>query len=216
MRFVVISDTHCEHEHLAVPAGDVLVHAGDVASRGDQSELERFLSWFAQLPHAHKLLVAGNHDRFAEQKPEQFLELVPKGVTYLRDSGVTIEGIRFWGSPMTPRFYHWAFMADIGPELSAYWQLIPDATDILITHGPPRGIMDTVMHDGHLTHTGCPDLLAAVWRCQPAYHLFGHIHEGYGQAMTNGIRFINASNMNERYQLKNPAVVFDYSAQASV
>lgn len=211
MRIVVISDTHGAHAELHVPVADVLIHAGDVASHGDRHEIEDFLLWFGQLDARHKIFVAGNHDRFIEAEPELFRRLLPASVQYLQDSGTVIDGVRFWGCPMTPSFYDWAFMADIGPALGAHWQLIPTDINILITHGPPYGILDEVMYEGAMEKAGCPDLLETVVRLQPDYHLFGHIHEGYGQFRHAGVEFINASCMNERYQLTNTATVIDYN-----
>lgn len=212
MRIVVISDTHGKHENVALPDGDVLIHAGDVSSHGDRREIERFVQWYADLPHPHKILVAGNHDHFIEQEPAEFQSILPAAITYLQDSGIQIDGVNFWGSPMTPKFFDWAFMAEIGPELNTHWDKIPADTDILITHGPPLGVMDEVFHDGALTAAGCPNLLAKIKELAPAYHLFGHIHEGYGQQDIDTTRFINVSTMNEHYEIQNAPVVFEYTA----
>lgn len=211
MRFVVISDTHGKHEEVSVPAGDILIHCGDISSHGDRAEVERFLQWYSALPHKHKILVAGNHDHFIEKEPAEFQSVLPSSITYLQDEGVELEGVFIWGCPMTPKFYDWAFMADIGPELNVYWEKIPKNTDVLITHGPPFGIMDEVNHDGVLTPAGCPNLRTKIAELRPAYHLFGHIHECYGQQDHDETRCINTSTMNEHYEIHNDPVVFDYS-----
>jgi len=210
MRIVVISDTHGAHEELELPAADVLIHAGDVASHGEKKEIEDFLTWFEKQDATHKIFVAGNHDRFIEEQPEQFRLLLPDSIVYLQDSGTVIDGVRFWGSPMTPRFFDWAFMADLGPELRAHWDLIPAETDVLITHGPPSGLLDGVLYQGAIESAGCPDLLATIVRLQPDYHLFGHIHEGYGRTEHAGVQFINACCMDAQYKLTNAATIFDF------
>ncbi len=206
MRLVLISDTHRRHKDLVLPEGDVLVHAGDLTERGTLHEVADALAWFSQQPHPHKVCIAGNHDFYFEEQPRLARRLVPRGVTYLQDSGVTIEGVRFWGSPVTPWFMDWAFNrhpAGIG----AYWSRIPGGTDVLITHGPPRGVLDKLDHaDGHV---GCPQLLERVQKIQPKVHVFGHIHEGYGQVEVGGTRFVNASTCDVRYQPKNAPVVVD-------
>ena len=100
MRLVILSDTHGLHGFISsVPDGDVLIHAGDMTGRGTLEELEGLLGWFGALPHQHKLLVAGNHDWMFERRPTVVEGLIPTGVTYLRDTGVSIAGINFWGSP---------------------------------------------------------------------------------------------------------------------
>lgn len=52
-----------------------------------------------------------------------------------------------------------------------------DSLDVVITHGPPKGILDRT-EDGN--RTGCLDLLTAVSKDRPLMHCFGHIHEGWG------------------------------------
>ena len=124
-------------------------------------------------------------------------------ITYLNDSGVTIEGIKFWGSPVTPWFHNWAFNR-VGEEITKHWDLIPADTDVLITHGPPKGILDETVH-GRL-HVGCGHLLKKVLEIKPKVHVFGHIHEARGVHEEAGIKFINASCVDLRYELyyENP------------
>jgi len=117
MRLVCISDTHGDHEAVSLPAGDVLVHSGDVTAHGTESDLTGFLEWFGRQNFAHKIFVAGNHDTWLESEPEKTQEMAnAAGVTWLNDSGIEINGFRFWGSPITPRFLDWAFMRDPGSD----------------------------------------------------------------------------------------------------
>ena len=200
---ILISDTHCLHKDLHLPAGDILIHAGDFSSRGREHEIVDFLNWFSSQPHQYKILIAGNHDFLAERNPKAFRSLIPKNVIYLEDSGTEIQGIKFWGSPITPWFYDWAFNRRRGAEIKSYWDLIPNDTEVLITHGPPFGFGDLTFHQDQV---GCRDLLEAVKAIKPKLHIFGHIHEAYEISKTDNIIFVNASNTNLQYQLVNPAI----------
>lgn len=213
MRFIALADTHCRHHHLKLPAGDVLLHAGDVTMRGLRSELLDFLLWFASQPHRHKIFIGGNHDFCLEQLPAaQIQALLPPGVTYLNDSGTAIDGIRIWGSPVSPFHHNWAFNRHRGAHIRRHWQKIPADTQILITHAPPFSILDQLVSE---KNSGDKDLLERVQELQPAFHLFGHIHEAYGTSRKGNTRFINASLMNENYDLVNRPLVFDYLPAAT-
>ncbi len=103
MRIVLISDTHGLHHRMpAIPDGDLLIHAGDCTNRGVADETADFLAWFGDLRHPHKVLIAGNHDFLFEHEPARAEAMIPPGVTYLRDSGVTVGGLAIWGSPWQP------------------------------------------------------------------------------------------------------------------
>ena len=207
MRFVAISDTHDRHQSVRLPKGDVLLHAGDISYKGEKKEISGFLKWFGDQPFQYKVFIAGNHDFFMEQANAAAInKMIPEGVTYLNDSGISINGINIWGSPVTPWFFNWAFNRRRGEQISRHWDLIPPGTDILLTHGPVYGFLDLVVSD---QHAGCQDLLRKVLVLQPKVHVFGHIHESYGNIKRSGIRFINASLVNEQYELVNQPVVFD-------
>jgi len=110
MKLVCISDTHGDHTQVQLPDGDVLVHAGDITAHGSKADYSDFLEWFVAQPHKHKVFIAGNHDTFLEEKPETTLQMaIDAGVNYLSDTGIEIDGVHFWGSPITPRFYNWSF-----------------------------------------------------------------------------------------------------------
>ncbi|GGR29313.1 metallophosphatase domain-containing protein [Deinococcus ruber] len=208
MNIVCISDTHKQHARLRVPAGDVLVHAGDVSLRGTAAEIQDFLTWFAAQPHRHKVFIAGNHDFLFEQHPAQARAMIPEGVHYLEDSGVTLGGVRFWGSPVTPWFYDWAFNRR-EDEIRPHWALIPPNTDVLITHGPPLGVLDAVRPDHH--QVGCPQLAQVLaTRVAARLHVFGHIHESYGQRTQGALTSVNASVLDHRYKLLNPPVMISF------
>lgn len=197
MRIVAFADTHQFHEDLTVPAGDVLLCAGDVCRAGDREELDAFFAWFVAHPHRHKLFVPGNHDVCVEEACVAAQRAWP-GVTFLVDGGVVVDGVSFWGSPWTPEFHQWAFMLKPGPQLAAKWSLIPDGIDVLVTHGPPRGILDDAgsyrgIADGEARHVGCAALRDRVARVRPRVHLFGHIHTCRGVVDVEGTRFVNCT-----------------------
>jgi hypothetical protein len=97
------------------------------------------------------VVCAGNHDRYFQNSPHDARFLFTNA-TYLENTGVTIDNVTFWGSPYTPEFLNWAFMYTRGSG-AKYWDQIPDGLDVLITHGPPFGILDQVAPDGE--HLGC-------------------------------------------------------------
>lgn len=205
MRIVCLSDTHNQHADLKVPPGDVLVHTGDVTSRGWTSEVAAFLGWFAAQPHPHKLFIAGNHNFMFERSIDDARALVPPGVTYLEDEGVTVRGLHFWGSPVTPPFQGWAFNRDTA-EIRSHWDRIPDDVDVLLTHGPALGVRDALRPSG--AHAGCPELRQTLdTRLKPRLHVFGHIHEGYGVQQDGDLISVNASVLDHRYRLLNDPVV---------
>jgi hypothetical protein len=129
-----------------------------------------------------------NHDRSIDSKATKALLT---NCTYLEDSGVVVEGYWIWGSPWSPRFFDWGFNADRGQQIEQYWNLIPPDTEVLITHGPPKDILDNCM-DGF--HAGCEVLAAKINQIKPLVHLFGHIHEAYGYEFRDDVLYINGSN----------------------
>lgn len=206
MRIVLISDTHGLHESVDVPPGDLLVHAGDLTKVGEVEEVEAFARWFAALPHRHKVVVAGNHDFLFQDDPDLARALLGDA-TYLEDSGARVEGLRVWGSPWQPWFYDWAFNLQRGAPLAEKWALVPQSTDVLVTHGPPRGILDLTSGGDRV---GCEELGLARARIRPRLHVFGHIHESYGVHRGDGVLSVNACNCDSRYRPSNPPVVVDW------
>jgi Icc-related predicted phosphoesterase len=207
LKFVGIADTHSRHRAVNLPKGDVLIHGGDISYRGERMEVEDFLSWFAKQDFEYKIFIAGNHDFLFEKIKEKELEkMIPPEIIYLNDSGVKINGLNVWGSPITPKFFNWAFNRTRGEAIKKHWKLIPSNTDLLITHGPPYGILDQVVNESHV---GCVDLLQTVKNVKPKIHFYGHIHESYGIRNSEQTKFINACQMNELYELVNKPVVFE-------
>lgn len=211
MRLVLISDTHGLHDQVKLPDGDCLIHAGDFMNHGTKSEeLISFAEWFKAQPHKYKIVVAGNHDFFLEQDPfsrNVFTTVSGPKIHYLEDSGVCLEGIKFWGSPVTPRFFDWAFNRDRGFAINQHWRMIPDGTNVLVTHGPPAGILD-ICADG--TPVGCQDLFRKINQLPDLkLNAFGHIHHSYGHRDFGDLMFVNASQCNESYKIRNQPIVHD-------
>jgi len=209
LKIVAISDTHGQHDKLVLPDGDLLIHAGDISNKGGLIEVERFLSWFDKQSFKNKIFIAGNHDFFFERhSDEEIKKILPGNIIYLKDSGVEINGIKFWGSPVTPWFLNWAFNRQRGHEIARHWDLIPNDIDILITHGPMFRRLDENKEGQHL---GCRDLFLKAQELNLKAHIFGHIHENYGTMESQKVKFLNASVVNERYELINEPLVIDIS-----
>jgi len=184
MKIWFISDTHNHHDLLTIPDVDMVIHGGDVTSSKDPNnnaiELANFIDWYKSINIKHKIFIAGNHDVTLERNLSS-VDLT--GLIYLENSLVEIEGIKIYGSPITPEFGHdWAFNVP-RIDIMTKWEKIPIDTTILVTHGPPKGILDLTQYDSRDTadgkqffQCGCESLLQTVRKIQPMYHIFGHIH----------------------------------------
>ena len=213
MKLIFISDTHTRHNEIKIPDGNILIHCGDVSSRGIEREIVQFLDWFQSLPHEHKIMIPGNHDFLFEVDPTSTQAMTSKrGIHLLNDSLVEIEGIKFWGSPVTPWFHNWAFNRYRGSDIQSHWNKIPDDIDVLITHGPPAYIDNGLSLVDRGEDVGCQDLYHAIKkRVNPKVNAFGHIHEGYGTHDDGETIFINCNILNTRYVPTNKPVELDYT-----
>jgi predicted phosphodiesterase len=226
-RLVCISDTHELHNNLALPEGDILIHAGDWTYVGAPKAVCNFIDWFSSQPHKHKIFIAGNHEITLDDSlslPKAFLARrfglegdfnklrktvteTPSNVHYLLDREIQIEGLRIYGSPWQPSFGGWAFNRERGPSICEKWKLIPCGIDVLITHGPAYGKLDSLDTSERV---GCVDLLQEIQdRVRPKVHVFGHIHHSYGMQYSEGTTYINASSCGEDYTIKNKPIVYD-------
>jgi len=211
MRFVCTSDTHGMHDRRAIPPGDVFLFAGDMLGGLDFEGVRSFAEFLSALPHRHKVVIAGNHDFPFERRPEEARAALSGCCAYLQDSEVAIEGVRVYGSPWQPWFFDWAFNLERGERIRGKWDLIPEGIDILLTHGPAAGHGDAVDRGKNAgQRVGCADLLDALRRVRPKVHVFGHIHEGYGETREGDIRCLNVSMCDVEYRPVNDPVVFDY------
>lgn len=208
MRFVMFSDTH-GYNNISIPDGDVLIFAGDFSrSRGSLLQLAEFNKWLGELPHKAKLVVAGNHD-FVFDTHKDLAKKILTNAEYLEHEPFEIwdghRTIKLFASPYHPKI--WGKFELERDDLYSVWDTIPDDTDILITHGPPKGILDKT-YQGDVV--GDQALLEAVKRVKPVAHIFGHIHEGYGHSRIGSTHFFNVSICDESYNVKNEPKVWDY------
>ena len=213
-RIVCLADTHNLHKRVDVPAGDVVVFAGDMTSSGTSMEVRNFFDWLYELPHPHKVVIAGNHDWIFERNPAAGklaarLYARAPSITYLDDSGATIAGLKFWGSPVQWRFNDWAFNRERGADLQRHWDMIPADTEVLVTHAPPKGILDQVTGQGSL---GCENLRATINGLKKLrLSVFGHLHKDGGKKkiMRSGKIFVNAAICTDDYVPSRRPVVVD-------
>lgn len=215
LKICAISDTHNKHQQISIEPCGILIHAGDESMMGSKKEIQDFMAWFEKQPAKHLIWTPGNHSVMFEKHYPGSLAWVKEAsprTNILVNQEVILEGIKIYGSPVTPFFQDWAYNEWRGPNIKKFWDLIPDDTDILVTHGPPFGILDVVEPNTHREQrVGCEDLGT---RCRniPSlkYHLFGHIHESYGTETRSGVTYINAAICDELYCVTNQPVLFDY------
>lgn len=223
MKIVATSDIHGYEPNLST-RGEVVVIAGDLTAFGRRDDLQKFSRWILREAPSFRAIVfiAGNHDwifqthrRLDAQQPGPSHKEIAAlseakaaweeagNIHYLEDSGVEIDGVKFWGSPWTPLFYNWAFMHE-DERLAEYWAKIPTDTDVLITHGGPHGILDrtTRTRDSVGSHT----LWERVRELEPKVHIFGHIHEAYGSVDNRKTRFYNVAYCDLDYEPVQPPV----------
>ena len=225
MRITVISDTHTKHHQLTndLIGGDLIIHAGDISSMGYFEEIKDFCNWYESLnQYDNSVFIAGNHDWGFQNNKVQINSLIDsyEWITYLEDSKLTFvnkeatEMCSIWGTPWQPEFHNWAFnLPRNGWELQEKWMRIPSDIDILVTHGPPFGILDVSSY-GNI-NVGCEVLLEAVKVKKPKIHIFGHIHSGFGYQHVDGTHYINASMLDERYNYTRKPLTFDWNPQTN-
>ena len=176
-----------------------------MCERGTLAEVENFARFLDSLPHRHKVVIAGNHDFPFQETPELARELM-ESFHYLEDQSVTLEDCKIYGSPWQPEFYDWAFNLPRGKALEEVWARIPDDTDVLLTHGPPMGHLDRTFDHRSV---GCKALTERRHQLHLKAHVFGHIHEGYGQELCGGCLTLNASIFDQRKKGLNAPISFD-------
>lgn len=211
MKICVISDVHGKWKNLVIPDCDLLVSCGDFSFRGEEHLLIGFHEWLAEQTASHIISVNGNHECLIEKNfalaKETVYQIDPE-IHFIGESGlVEIEGLKIWGSAVTPWFYDWAWNVSRGTDIQKVWDKIPLDTDILITHGPPYGILDLTPQ---MVHAGCDNLTETIKKLPKLKaHLFGHIHQSYGQTEINGVKYINAAICNESYLAVNKPIVIE-------
>ncbi len=224
MKFVCISDCHGRFDWLQLPEGDILLVAGDIMNNyggGEyknalmqKMEFDGLVQLWNKLPFKKVICIAGNHDWLFEREDYRFYR--NGKVIYLQGEEVEVGGFKIYGFPWQPRFYDWAFNVDRNsPKMAALLNKIPDDVEILISHGPPHGILDWSEYSS--MHVGCEQMIRRVKELPNLkLHIFGHIHGAYGVVKKEmwGIHgqpviFANASVCNEKYQAVNAPLVFE-------
>jgi Icc-related predicted phosphoesterase len=230
MRITFISDTHNKHRQITedLPGGDLLVHTGDISSMGYEHEIQQFCKWFDSLgQYDHKVFIAGNHDWGFQDNAEKVSQIINsyKWIDYLQDDWIVVgdadphdpdvKTAKIYGSPWQPEFYNWAFnLPRNGEELLAKWESIPVDTDILLTHGPAWGYVDTVQ-GRRSEHLGCELLTERIKAIKPKIHVCGHIHTGHGYTFKDGTHYINASVLNESYLYAHKPLTVEWNPETN-
>lgn len=212
MKTVLISDTHGKHRQMLhrPPKCDLLIAAGDITGYGEKGELRDFLNWATEFA-SDAIIVAGNHDRCFEVAPQECREMCERrGFRYLQDESCVIEDMVFYGSPRTPKFYDWHFMYERdSDEAEEIWSWVPAGVDVLVTHGPRKGVLDMSPYTN--APEGCDTLKRHVERrVRPRYHVFGHMHSNYGfiENRYSGIVSYNVAICDEGYNpCRKPVVL---------
>lgn len=227
LKIVTISDTHGQKFSHLIPECDVLIHAGDVCPNTDHSYWYQnqwltgsFLEELKKVNAKHIIFIMGNHDYAGDEyrkshKEDWFRKQLPSNVHYLRDSGVTIDGISFWGTPWVVNLPRWAFSKqspnddainfpkyksygkDQSDELREIYSSIPENLDFLISHGPAYGFCDQILEFGLKDHIGCKPLTEAILQKKPKYVISGHIHS----ANHNGEKIIHNLEVGTKTEL---------------
>lgn len=203
-----LSDTHGQHKNLkSLPEADVIVHSGDFTFAGSEEEAYDFMNWFCNLPYKHKIFIAGNHDMC--MYGADHIDGLSRNVHYLYNNSVVIDGIKFYGIPM--------FMEDcMDGNLDVFINNIPDDTDVLITHMPPKGTCDLANYGKGPEHRGNATLAELLKKLHPTCHLFGHEHDADGKTIKENVIYSNACVVDSRYNLINNPTIININHSAYV
>jgi predicted phosphodiesterase len=229
MKITILSDTHTKHRYCEndLPGGDLLIHAGDFMNSGyNPIEAMEFFKWFDEIDnYDFKVFIAGNHDRWMQDKTEESRGILTgyKTIEYLQDDWMTVgdsdphdpnvKTAKIYGSPWQPEFYNWAFnLPRNGEELKSKWDMIHEDTDILITHSPAQGHLDFSGPPYNEPNLGCPLLRNHIdVVARPKIHVCGHIHGGFGYKFDGQTHFFNASILNEQYCYVNEPMTVEWN-----
>jgi Icc-related predicted phosphoesterase len=203
LKIVVVSDTHGQHERLGILSGDVLIHCGDfgVGDRNGQKSIADLDSWFSRQRFRSIICIGGNHDFLAEELQSRGKPVFRHAI-YLEDESATLDGLVFYGAPWVPELASWAHYRT-ADELKRAWAKIPENVDVLITHTPPKGILDK---NSNGRECGCSQLRTRLQELRPQVHCFGHIHASAGTIDLAGTKYVNACIVNSRYEVVGKAI----------
>lgn len=206
-----VSDLHGRYPKL--PGGDILIIAGDCVSNDEIAAWDGFFHWLKWQDYRKKIVVAGNHDNYLFE----YYDFIdgdcdsPDGdFEYLCDREIEFEGLRIYGTPWTSIFRGqnpkcMAFSVDES-ELEEKFKKIPCDVDILISHGPMKGVLDDNIR-GELC--GSESLHNHVRNSSPKIMICGHIHEDGIKECTitskcgKPIHVANVSYCDHQYKRRN-------------
>jgi Icc-related predicted phosphoesterase len=207
-----ISDLHGFYPKLE--GGDLLIVAGDLTATSEHNEYDNLSDWLRKQNYKKKIFIAGNHDNFLTKcfSTHQVKSLgveASEEYDYLKDSRTEFEELKIWGSPWTlefegenPNFL--AFTCKTEEELAEKWALIPEDTDILVTHSPPYGMMDETIWKENVGSISLTQRIEDLKNLK--LHVFGHIHESHGIKKIKDFTSVNASYVNHQYKPVNKPV----------
>lgn len=217
-----------------LPEGDILLICGDILPLNIQKNLiksaiwmcNQFLPWTQTLPYKYIVFIGGNHDFLLEKLGHDLMDTIDpykecENVFYLQDSFVILEGIKIYGTPYIKDLKNWAFYLSDNKLLSRY-QCIPDDTDILLTHMPPKVDMcGAVLQSNtfnYLSDYGSKELADVLLeRPNIKYHLFGHVHSGdhNGTINVNNTKLYNISIKDEDYKSNYKPLIINYESKTN-
>ena len=211
MKIWAISDSHCFENDYKVPSDiDVVIFCGDESNNRlsyiNEHEFNNWFYWFANLNIKHKLYIPGNHSTYVYEHENYIKSLfLRNNIIWMHNEECIINGIKFYGCGMSPKYGNWVYMSDRG-KINKYWNAIPDDTNVLMTHTPPKGIMDVT--DEPKTNmyklVGCSALRKRINNLTGLkLHCFGHIHDtreiiNTGLLYRGGVYYTNCSGVTDR------------------
>ena len=230
MKIVCISDTHGKAFHDQIPDCDVLLHCGDICPVFDHSlsfqkqwVRDTFIPDLEKIPAKHIVFIGGNHDfylykLYEENRENEIKYNLPGKVHYLRDTSVTIDGLKIHGTPWVNNLPMWAFNSPTDKFANERFKSISKSVDILMTHGPAFGYCDTIKEHNETERLGHPILLEHIIRASPQIVVCGHIHSGNHERellyLGNEKRktsFFNVSLLNEQYKFAYKPRTLNYN-----
>lgn len=219
MKICIISDVHCKFDKLVIPKCDILISCGDYSFLGEDREVRWFHEWLDQQDATHIISVQGNHEKGVERNFQLSKRIATEAcpIVHFIDEGlIEIEGLKIWCSAITPFFHNWAWNRYRGDEIKKHWDKIPLDIDVLVTHGPPMGILDLVeRYNGQkceyeFEHVGCQDLRDKIQELKNLkIHCYGHLHYNYGTVKIDDVTYINAAICDEDYRPSRKPIVIE-------
>jgi Icc-related predicted phosphoesterase len=209
VKIAAISDFHMRFD-FEIPTCDLLIVAGDaLMMTGSEEQLVKFNNFLSaqRSKFDQCLFIPGNHEHCFEDFPEESCALISEAEVLI-DRLYNYKGMKIWGMPWTPPFGNMAFMAD-RKKMKEKCNLIPEKLDVLVTHGPPKGMLDALPSG---LQVGCEDLTERLesMMLPPVVHIFGHIHHAHGIVRESKTTYYNVAMCSDKYKVIHQPTVIDY------